>query len=103
MIQSTSLATPCPSYSVLKHGVLRPGSVLSLMASEAVPPVKEYDKSKLLIKHIPKEAEENLFCLFIEKCLGLDHETDFTFDLRSGIAVLFFGSSYTDEGIFNYH
>ena len=66
-----------------------------------VPPVKEYDKSKLLIKDIPKEADEDLFCLFVEKCLGLDHETDFTYDLRSGVAVLFFGSSYTDEGIFN--
>ena len=66
-----------------------------------VPPVKEYDKSKLLIKDIPKEVEEDLFCLFVEKCLGLDHETDFTYDLRSGVAVLFFGSSYTDEGIFN--
>ena len=67
-----------------------------------VPPVKEYDKSKLLIKDIPKEVDEDYFCLFVENCLELDHETDFTYDLRSGVAVLFgFGSSYTDEGIFN--
>ena len=62
-----------------------------------LPPVKEYDKNKLLIKDIPKDLEEELLSMFIEKHLGLDEE-DFTIDLRSGVAILLLESSYTDEG-----
>ena len=86
---------------LVTHSRPRSLPLISMASKEAVPPVKEYDKSKLLIKDIPKEVDEDYFCMSVECCLGLDHETDFTYDLRSGVAVLFFGSSYTDEGIFN--
>ena len=62
-----------------------------------LPPVKEYDKNKLIIKNIPKGVEEDYLTMFIENCLGLD-EDDFTIDLRSGVAILLLESSYTDEG-----
>ena len=39
-----------------------PVPLISMASKEAVPPVKEYDKSKLLIKDIPKEVEEDYFC-----------------------------------------
>ena len=63
-----------------------------------LPPVKEYDKSKLIIKDIPKGVEEVVLSMFIEKHLRIDEE-DFTIDLRSGVAILLLESSYTDEGI----
>ena len=69
-----------------------------------LPPVKEYDKNKLIIKDIPKGVEEELLSMFIEKHLGLDEE-NFTIDLRSGVAILLLESSYTDEGnmLYFYH
>ncbi|XP_019862522.1 PREDICTED: uncharacterized protein LOC109591180, partial [Amphimedon queenslandica] len=61
-----------------------------------LPPVKEYDKNKLIIKDIPEGVEEVVLSMFIEKHLGIDEE-DFTIDLRSGVAILLLESSYTDE------
>ncbi|XP_003388008.1 PREDICTED: poly [ADP-ribose] polymerase 14-like [Amphimedon queenslandica] len=61
-----------------------------------LPPVKEYDKNKLIIKDIPEGVEEVVLSMFIEKHLGLD-EDDFTIDLRSDVAILLLESSYTDE------
>ena len=63
-----------------------------------LPPVKEYDKSKLIIKDISKEVDEDYLTMFIENCLGLD-ENDFTINLKPGVAILLLKSSYTDEGI----
>lgn len=63
-----------------------------------VPPKKEYDKSKLLIKNIPEGTDEDYVSMHIENCLGLE-EDDFTIDLRSGVALLLLESTYTDEGI----
>uniref|UniRef100_A0A1X7T5F9 PAR14-like first RRM domain-containing protein n=1 Tax=Amphimedon queenslandica TaxID=400682 RepID=A0A1X7T5F9_AMPQE len=58
--------------------------------------LKEYDKSKLILKDIPKGVEEEFLSLFIEKHLGLDEE-DFTIVLRSNFAILILKHSYTDE------
>lgn len=63
-----------------------------------VPPKKEYDKSKLLIKDIPEGTDEDFITMHVENCLGLE-EDDFTIDLRSGVAILLLESTYTDEGI----
>ncbi|XP_019855316.1 PREDICTED: uncharacterized protein LOC100631792 isoform X2 [Amphimedon queenslandica] len=61
-----------------------------------LPPVKEYDMSKLIIKDIPEGMEEGYLTMFIENCLGLD-EDDFTINLKPGVAMLLLESSYTDE------
>lgn len=62
-----------------------------------ISPVKEYDKSKLLIKNIPKDTGADYVSLFIENCLHL-RENTFRLDLRSNCGVLVLKSVYTDEG-----
>uniref|UniRef100_A0A1X7UHJ5 Poly [ADP-ribose] polymerase n=1 Tax=Amphimedon queenslandica TaxID=400682 RepID=A0A1X7UHJ5_AMPQE len=61
-----------------------------------LPPVKEYDKNKLIIKDIPEGVDEEFLSCFIENCLELD-EDDFAVDSRTSFAVLIFESSYTDK------
>ena len=58
---------------------------------------KQKDNDKIVIKNIPQECKVDNLEIFLESQLDLD-ATDFSIDLKSCCAIVYFARRYTDQG-----
>ena len=60
---------------------------------------EEYELDKLFLKNIPEGVDEEFLAVFLDGRLDLDHEEDYSVELKNNYASLNFTNKYSVEGI----
>ena len=64
----------------------------------AAPSKQEYKTDQLLITGIPEGVSEDYLATFLDGCLDLDHEEDYTFEIKRNGTLVKFSQDYSVDG-----